>query len=327
MIAPVELTHAIAASGSRLHVSGRPETMPPDATFSRLFRWDATHATRPQPWTKHDVSWAAVSYARYVAGEAAPTVCILSEEGDVEIDDGSRREVERIPEAGLYGPASRRLGYVSAIRQIGSHLYVCGDGGQVYKRVAPASWACVDDGLVQGPDAKELLLLSAIGGAAEDDLYVAGDIPGPSGRTARLFHRDGAAWEAIELPEVGPLRAIHVEHERRVWLAGERGTLLVGDHHNGFVVCSSHPSSQFFRDLTVYQGTLYLASNHGLFKYDEERRRVVRARTDLAIELSSLHTVDHVEGVLWCVGAKDIARFDGTTWTRIHHPDNPRLGG
>lgn len=34
----------------------------------------------------------------------------------------------------------------------------------------------------------------------------------------------------------------------------------------------------------------------------------------------------HADGVLWCVGLKDIVRFDGTVWTRIHHPDNRKIG-
>lgn len=43
-----------------------------------------------------------------------------------------------------------------------------------------------------------------------------------------------------------------------------------------------------------------------------------------AAELSTLHTVEHADGVLWCVGPKEIARFDGKTWTRLHHPDTPK---
>jgi hypothetical protein len=32
-----------------------------------------------------------------------------------------------------------------------------------------------------------------------------------------------------------------------------------------------------------------------------------------------------VDGVLWSIGPKDIARFDGQAWVRIHDPDNPRI--
>ncbi|WP_437730041.1 hypothetical protein [Sorangium sp. So ce1335] len=324
MTSRVEFTCALAASERRIHVSGRLEAMPPDAEFSRLFRYEPD---RPQPWTKHDVHWATVGYAKYHASPGAdPVVCALSEEGDVELDGAGSRVVERIPEAGLRGPTSRKLGYVSSIRQIGNHLYVCGDGGQAYKRLGPATWVRMDEGLLQKADEPHLLLLNAIDGAAEDDLYVAGDLPGPSGREARLHHWNGSRWQRIKLPSVGPLRAIHIENQQRVWLAGARGALLVGNHRTGFSSLWAYSSPQVFHDLTWYEGTLYLGSNFGLFKYDEARRRVVRARTDLAVDLSYVHTVDHAGGVLWCVGPKDIARFDGETWTRIHHPDNPRSG-
>jgi hypothetical protein len=344
MSPPVELTHALAVSPACLHVSARPETMPPDATFTRLFRYDEA---RPVPWSKHDVPWLTVGYARFMpspvhdggfagsadsAGSApkppggAPVICALSEEGDLELEGEGGRTVERIPEAGLFGPASRRVGYVSAIRQIGEHLHVSGDGGQVYRRLGQGRWTAIDVGLLQPPGAPDLLLLSAIAGTAEDDIYVAGDRLTSSGREGCLFHWNGSAWSPVSLPSCGRILALYLEGER-LWLCGTQGTVLAGDRRMGFTALSRHRSSQVFRDLTRYQGALYLASNHGLFRYDEERRRVVRARTDLDVEISYAHTVDHAGGTLWCVGPRDIARCDGTTWTRVHHPDNPRIEG
>ena len=43
-------------------------------------------------------------------------------------------------------------------------------------------------------------------------------------------------------------------------------------------------------------------------------------------ELQDANVVDSVEGVLWSIGPKHIARFDGQSWSRIHHPDNPPIG-
>lgn len=329
MSTPVELTHAIAVSPSRLHVSGRPETMPPDATFTRLFRYDEALAA---PWTKHDVPWLTVGYALLPSsGDSAPAVCALSEEGDVEIDGEGGRAVERIPGAGIFGPTSRRVGYVSAIRRIGEHLHVAGDGGQVYKRLGPDRWTSLDEGLLQPAGTPELLLLSAIAGAAEDDLYVAGDRLEPSGRAGCLFHWDGATWANVPLPACGRILALHLDGDT-LWLSGTQGTLLRGTRRKGtrrlgITPLVTHRSSQVFLAMTRYREALYLGSNHGLFRYDEERRRVVRARTDLDVEISYAHTVDHAGGTLWCVGLRDLARFDGTTWTRLHHPDNARVGG
>jgi hypothetical protein len=322
MSSEVELTVALAVGRGRLLIAGRPVDMMPDETFTRLFEYDAA---RPEPWSSHDLPFRVVSLAKHVEpGGAAPTLHALSEEGDVEILGDRGRVVERIPGAGLYGRTSTRHGYVASIRSLGQRLYVCGDGGQVYRRLSPGPWERMDEGLLQPRGERDLLLLSAIGGPREDDLYAAGEV---RGRVARLFHWDGARWSPVPLPPAGGITSIEVQAEDRVWLAGVRGALLVGDHRTGFVSLTSHRSSQSFRAVTRYRDTLYLASNHGLFRYDEEARRVVRARTDLAQELDDLHTVEHVDGVLWCVGAREIASFDGETWARLQHPDVPPLEG
>lgn len=48
--------------------------------------------------------------------------------------------------------------------------------------------------------------------------------------------------------------------------------------------------------------------------------------TDLHPDLQDANIVDSYDKVLWSIGPKDIARFDGKKWERIHHPDNPRIG-
>ena len=42
--------------------------------------------------------------------------------------------------------------------------------------------------------------------------------------------------------------------------------------------------------------------------------------------VTDANIVDSYDKVLWSIGPKDIARFDGKKWERIHHPDNPRIG-
>jgi hypothetical protein len=42
-------------------------------------------------------------------------------------------------------------------------------------------------------------------------------------------------------------------------------------------------------------------------------------------ELQDAHVVDACDGVLWSIGEKDIARFDGKQWVRVDHPDNPPI--
>ncbi|WP_431257459.1 hypothetical protein ACQ86G_22845 [Roseateles chitinivorans] len=129
----------------------------------------------------------------------------------------------------------------------------------------------------------------------------------------------------MPLPEVAEaINALYVESEDRVWLAGANGTLLVGNANDGFKSLSSVDDNQLFLGVCEYFGKVYLPSTLGLFVYDVQDpaagiREVV---TGLVPELQDARIIDRANGVLWSVGGKDIAKFDGKTWTRIHHPDN-----
>jgi len=73
---------------------------------------------------------------------------------------------------------------------------------------------------------------------------------------------------------------------------------------------------------------MYLDSNMGLFAYDPQapEQGIVSVMTDLVPDLQDANIVDRFDKVLWSIGPKDSARFDGSTWQRIHHPDNPTIG-
>jgi hypothetical protein len=127
------------------------------------------------------------------------------------------------------------------------------------------------------------------------------------------------------LPRVSGLNAIYVETEERIWVVGLKGALLVGNYRAGFTNLMQTRSPHLLHDLILYNATLYLGSNYGLFRYDEARSRMIRVNTGLVPELRYVHTVGQADGVLWAVGPKDIAYFDGKTWTRLQHPDNPSI--
>src|ERR1700722_17849018 len=329
MSAAVEFTRALVVCGDRLYIAASPDIHAPYTPFTRMFSY---YGDREQPWTKHDVEWWTVGLEMSRREDGSRVRCILSQEGDVAMPSPGGLVFEKIADAGVSSPGAKGYGYVSELRQIGQHLYVCGGGGQVYQRAGPNKWVHVDAGLLQ--DRKALaagttgrLLLGAIDGPGEDDIYVAGSMPGDTGYEGVLFHWDGTFWRRVDIARVKQLNAIHLESADRVWLCGQDGALLVGNHRGGFEDWSEAARGQLFHDLTMYEDTLYLAAADGLCAYDGKRRRVVRVKTGLRPEPRYLSNIDHAGGILWCVGPKDIVRFDGGTWTRIHHPDNPKSGG
>jgi hypothetical protein len=323
----VEFIAALVVSGECLYLAGSPDSFEPYTPFTRMFSYYRDRNDRP--WTHHDLDWWIVALEMGRREDGSPVRCILSQEGEFGTPSSGKMVFEKITDAGVSSPGAKGYGYVSGLRHIGEHLYVCGGGGQAYQRRGPDEWVHMDDGLLQ--DRKVLaegrLLLRAIEGAAEDDIYVAGSLPGKSGYEGVLFHWDGATWMPIPLPAVKQINAVHVESASRIWLCGIDGALLVGDHRGGFENWSDVAHGQLFYDLTMYDDTLYLASSTGLCAYDGKRRRVVRVQTGLKPEPKSVSHIDHADGILWCVGSKDIVRFDGTGWTRIHHPDNRKIGG
>ena len=79
--------------------------------------------------------------------------------------------------------------------------------------------------------------------------------------------------------------------------------------------------------MALHNGVGYLATNVGLFKFDPAKPGggFVKVRTGLVPELQDANVVQSVEGVLWSLGSKDLARFDGNAWQRFQHPDNPPI--
>ena len=324
MSATVVLTSALIVAGDFVYVAASLEELPLYSPHTRLFLYDGRS---PQPWSAHDVQFRVVALEKMPGDDGGGSVlCALSEEGDLEIMSATADPVvERIPDVGLRGPIAKGYGYAAGLRWIGHHLHACGAAGQVYRRLAPGKWVHMDAGLLQAPKVKDRLLLSALDGPAEDDIYLAGDAAGPTGREGRLFHWDGSAWRPIDLPTVGALNAILVEDRDRIWVCGTKGALLRGNHRDGFVDLSTPSSPQLFHGMILHGGALYLGSNFGLFQYDIARARVVRSRTGLSVEPTYVSSLGQADGVLWGVGPKDIVFFDGKGWTRVQHPDNPSI--
>ncbi|WP_437313167.1 hypothetical protein [Sorangium sp. So ce385] len=324
---PMTITGALALSASSVYLSAT-FAAPGDYTpHTRLFLYDEGGAP---PWTAHDVGFFTVGLEKQAAPGEDLALCALSLDGEVELRSARGAVIEPIPEAGLRRPTSKGYGFLTALRRVGDRLFACGSAGQVYRRLGPGRWAHADAGLLQAPpgvDFQDLVRPVDLQGPAEDDLYLAAQQLGPRGLEGSLFHLGGPRWRRLAVPPVGGLNAVHVESAQRIWVCGHEGALLVGNHRDGFRSVSRERSPHLFHAVAMYQETLYLGSNFGLFRYDLERRRALRVRTGLEQELRYIHTIEQAGGVLWCVGPTDIARFDGERWTRVHPPEAPKGGG
>lgn len=302
--------------------------------LSYVFRlWIEGGATK---WVWNDYDWLVVSVESH-----GPTRCILSREGQVNLygPGGKPDHTYQIPEAGVFVETANDLGYVNRIRAVGDALLVCGQSRQVYrfewdgKNLATGQWVDMAGSMRQSPmseppddadeeafdawlDANDAIDFADINGPTPDDLYAVGD---------ETWHWDGKTWHQLELPTDEPLAAIKVISTDEIALVGHNGTLLWGNARDGFKDLSSVDDNQNFTSVEWFEGRLFLASNLGLFTYDPSTRRIARYATGLKPELQDAHQLEAKDGVLWSFGFKDLAYFDGKTWTRVDHPDNPAI--
>ena len=269
--------------------------------------------------------------------------CALSSEGQVNLygPGGQPDHTFQVPEAGVFGEAATGLGYVNRIRAVGDQLLVCGQSRQVWRfewdgaDLAGGRWVDFAGPMRQPPmpdppddaegdaldrwlDENDAIDFVDIDGSGPADIYAIGD---------EAWHWNGRRWQPLALPTDEPLAAIQVIGRDDVLMAGHNGTLLRGNARSGFTDLSTVDDNQNFTGLAWFSGRLYLASNLGLFAWDPATRRITPQRTGLKPELQDTHQLEAKDGVLWSFGFKDLAYFDGRTWTRVHHPDNPRIGG
>ncbi|WP_156398905.1 hypothetical protein [Methylobacterium sp. Leaf469] len=298
-------------------------------------------------WQSREFPVATQRIALYHRPKGGRIAVYMSRRGEMFSPEPSFRSGPIINEA---FSSTKKLGYLSDLRQVGKYLFACGGGGQTYRQHDDGSRTALDLSLfddfvdsnwvfsIRAPgntgreqdaywdnhpsERAELdrrlsllnknLLLNAINGPSIDGLYVCG-------QKGVICFCNGQKMEKLEVPTSSFLLDILVEDEDTIWICGRDGTLLRGNARQGFtlVPCEERP---MFSTITRFNGKIYLSSYanpRGVFVYDGQLRQVA---SGLRRELNDVHTVDAIEGALWVVGSKDIARFDGTSWERIKMP-------
>lgn len=325
-------TTGYAPTDSEIYCASSADIYDPYERYTALYRWSPRlyDGTPSSEWRYKDADWKATSVTSLIPDNGTDWwLCALSEEGDV-LFTGPNASSEKIPQAGVYSLDAKGWGYMADLQQVGEHLYACGYKGQVYKRVGPNNWRHLDAGLLQAPSTpqEQCIALSVINGPHETAIYAAG-YQHSDWLPPKAFFFDGRKWAELQLPGVAArIVDMHVESESRIWMCGSSGTLLLGNAHDGFRSLSTVDDLQLFTSICQFQGQIYLASNQGLFVYDPTNPAggIQAVFTDLSPDLQNANIVDSHDKILWSIGTKDIARFDGRRWERIHHPDNPKIG-
>jgi hypothetical protein len=317
---PISFVDGIVIERDYLKLIACPDSVDPwEEDFARLYYYDGQHE---DPWSAYDLDWHVMGICLWTGNPTKRrTYVVLSTEGQVEFheagDDGGRY-AEHIPDAGLHEAWSADYGYVYTIRQVGLSLYACGNRRQVYKRTLEGQWVHVDKGILLPKEDKSMRCLMDIAGLSESSMYAAG-------RNGEVFYFDGRDWLPVITSIDEDLFRIKIVSNEEVYVVGANGALLMGNHIDGFRDLSSIEDNQRFSSIEIFNGQIFLASNLGMFVYDRQTRKITPYQTGLVPDLADCHILEARDGVLWSIGFKDLAWFDGRSWTRLDHPENPPI--
>jgi len=248
-------------------------------------------------------------------------IAMITESGDVLLYQGNKiKSQETIPDVRAYGNWS----FLSNIQQIGDYLYACGSFGQVYKRFGENDWRHTDNGLLQKTNVEytDLLKLYVVNGPNENAIYAAGSINDKK-QIAKAFFYDGNNWKELKLPkEAGFITDIYVESEEKIWMCGDKGTLLFGNAKKGFKTLSDAYTHRYFSNICLFKGVMYIASDRGLLAYKQGglfgSGKIEPVNPPLENHIHDLHTITARNGAIWFVGEEIIVRFDGKQWTSVY---------
>lgn len=321
-------TFRTGSAGARFVIclSGAMDAFDPTEPYSRMYFFNQ-HAENLWTFNEHDFVIPSVCVWRNPATPNQRIFVALSENGQV-VFLGPTQFQEQIPEAGLHHALSKGFGYLNDIQQIGEHLYACGFSGQVYRRNGENDWVHMDQGILQQPGMNGgEYFVQVINGLNEQTIYIAGS-ENLRGYQPRADFWDGKKWNRLNLPKsAGRITNIFVESEDKIWMCGSEGTILLGNAQDGFSNLNEFQKNYLFLSICKFKEKIYLGSNLGLFTFNpvDPLKGISRVWTGMEPELQDANIVDSVDDVLWSMGPKDIARFDGIKWERFHHPDNPPI--
>lgn len=330
-ISSVYFIDGVAIDGNSLYIATQLESLDPDETAHTRM---STYAPDRQelPFGCHDFPDNIVSVHAYrVLPEDKHRFVGLGRHGLVHFRRGGTtpsNRTEQILGAGMLEDALG--GLMTHLREIDGQLWACGQRGQVYRRFAQDDWRHVDQGLFVDLDPDKFAtpgdlaeamvsgpMLECVDGSSESDVYVVG-------LHGFMAHFDGKQWRKVDLRTDEHLTWVRCYGPGEVWACGFNGTLIKGNARDGFKEMSSVDDNQTWVCLSKFQDKVYLSAEEGLHVFDG--KKIAPVKTKLKPELQDAWRVDHADGVLWSIGVKDLARFDGKTWERIHHPDNEPIG-
>lgn len=240
-----------------------------------------------------DRNWRGVALC--VAKLPSERMVAIGEDGQVFTYVGGKHTDERIEPQPT---CLRNIGVVDG------YAIACGMMRQVYRRGAENSWTAMN---APPPKDDQTAGFEAIAGFSGKEIYAVG-------WNGEIWEHDGSQWLHRGSPTNLILTGLTCTDNGKVYLCGQRATLLHG-RHDLWEVIDLDPFIQDFWDAHWFNDKLYLATITGLFTWTEADGLLP---VDFgADQPATCYRLTSAEKVLWSIGTDDVFSFDGTQWTRV----------
>jgi hypothetical protein len=251
---------------------------------------------------------------------------------------------------------------IMQLRNIAGKAYVAASWRTVFRREGPNKWTCL-----RGNNQEEIEELKKtnrdygfndIGGFAEDDIYACGG-------DGDVMHFDGKSWRQLYCPTNEELLSICCAPDGKVYIGGQRGSLVVGRGDQWEVLKSKAPDE--INDLAWFKGRLYMTCRtYGINelyegqirttpgtsgmgqavkpeRLSEGNRRalkeagadedgidlidILEVPTSAVLAPASVHTLATDGNILLAAGVNRVVAFDGKGWQVLFSPFPTDIGG
>ncbi|MBU2980558.1 hypothetical protein KO498_01910 [Lentibacter algarum] len=237
----------------------------------------------------------------YAAGGSGE-LFVLNEVGQVAVfDDKSDGNEANLETLGTQQGVMRDIGVA------GDQIVACGANLQAYRRLGPDRWESfgpTDDLLSDYPGNH----LESIDGFAADEIYAAG-------RSGMIWWYDGDQWTPVQCTTNLAFLSVVCGADGSVYVGGQRGVVAKGRKDAFTVYAPDEPKADIW-GIQEFDGKIYCAMMRALASWSEDKGLDVVSE---AMEIGeTFYNLGHGGNVLWSLGAKDVLRYDGQSWSRIN---------
>lgn len=201
----------------------------------------------------------------------------------------------------ISGPDDR--GPLRSARLIGNEIYTVGADLQVYRRGARGWEAIGPDSVVRS--GREDGTLEAVDGFKNGELYT-------GGWDGEIWRYRRGYWTLCPTPTDLILTDICCAGDGQVYACGQGGIIVQGRDDEWSVIEIDELQPDLW-SICWFQGHVFVASMQGVY-------RIVTGEvvpTEASSGGWSFYDLSVAGDTLWSIGAKDLLRYDGTSWQRI----------